>query len=96
MPMLQFDPRGRRAFGDESHIDLGDQCRIKLPVGAQLPSKHDLERRLPIDHVAGLTRRTILSDRVPPAADLWLDDVLFERRLEGGMGSRPQAWHSIG
>jgi len=36
MPMLQFDPGGRRAFGDEAHIDLGDQTMTCLRTGAML------------------------------------------------------------
>src|SRR5688572_15848547 len=38
--MLELDSRAVLAFGDETHLDLGLEVRVGLPVGADVPGQH--------------------------------------------------------
>src|ERR1700688_46120 len=93
MPMLQFNSRHVGAFGNELHLNLGDEVGVELPFGVDLPCQHQSLWRLPRNHVSRLARRTVFSDGVPATADARFDDALLQRRLENRMRRGPPARH---
>src|SRR6266478_4621116 len=79
IPMFQFDSRRVRAFGNEPHLNLGQELGVELPFGVDLPCQHQSLGRLPCNHVSRLARRAVFSDGVPAAADPRLDDAVLQR-----------------
>src|ERR1700722_14762289 len=47
IPVLQFNSRQAGAFGNELHLNFGDEIRVELPVGVDLPCQHQSLGRLP-------------------------------------------------
>ena len=74
-----------------STSELKCHARIRLPVGADLPTDDEALCGLPDEHVAHDRLRAVLALRVPAPADKRLDDRFPDRRSADAMGLRPPA-----
>src|SRR5262249_54766849 len=71
--VLELDPRTVLALGDEAHLDLGLQFRVRLPVGADVPGEDEARVGLPGEDAAPVTGASVVSALVPAAPDARLD-----------------------
>src|SRR5262245_46862266 len=71
--MFQLDACSILTVGDEANLDFGLQARVGLPVGADVPGKHQARVRLPREDSTPLTRASIVTAFVPAAPDTRLD-----------------------
>src|SRR5690349_18769611 len=69
LAVLQLDSRDVGALGDEPHLDLGADRRVRLPLAVDVPGHHEALRRLPHDDLADVGARAVLGDLVPLAAE---------------------------
>src|SRR5262249_56100794 len=63
--MLQFDPRDAGALGDEPHLHLGTDRRVRLPLAVDVPGHHEALRRLPHDDLPDVRPRPAPPDPLP-------------------------------
>src|SRR5262245_15050727 len=59
--MLKLDARTVGAVGDEAQLDFCLQGRVVLPVGGDLPVKHQARMRLPQGYTAPITRASVVT-----------------------------------
>jgi hypothetical protein len=78
--VLEFHAGRSSGFRRERNLDFGDELGIELPVGRELPREDDARRRIPLEHLPGVTLGSVDTHCVPSPADRWLDDALRHRR----------------
>src|ERR1700724_1159715 len=84
--MLELDAGAVRADRDETHLDLGPEARVVLPVGSDLPRQDEAVGRLPDQHVTPVALAAVDAALEPAAARPRLHDRGLCRGLADVVG----------
>src|SRR5258706_4002908 len=79
------------AVGDEFHLPLGGDGRIRLPAAVDVPRHDETFGRLPHDDLADIRARSVFGQFVPMTAEAGFPDGRFSRRLVHSLVQRAPA-----
>src|SRR5215831_363191 len=94
---LKLDARTVLAVGNEAKLDFRLQTSVMLPVGGDLPVKHQARVRFPQCNTAPVTSASVVTTLVPAPPDPWLDHRVHRVGLPDLVDcQRPPSAHLLG